>query len=140
MLESKFSFFPDFIARKTLVQTVPPDSSANEANNTGALFTITSLLSLQGSATAATLVPNVFMYLLGDSFKPKAKWVSFLIAMALQFLVAYLVPKHDIVTWIIAFFNGLLVFASAVGINQGISSMGPPPSRSSDKPFFRSWF
>lgn len=81
------------------------------------LFSFSSLVSLQGSAAAALLVPNVIGYLVGPKFDPFRKWTSLVIAMALAY-VAALVVGDGPMTWLVAFFNGLLIFASAVGINQ----------------------
>ncbi len=129
-------------------------------DNLSALFTMESLLSLQGSAAAALLVPAVLLYLIGEGFKPVAKWVSFVIALGLSYLVAYLAADTGFLKWVLAFFNGFLVFASAVGINQGAAQQSlrsaPPvvPSGSprstrntpatvpapQSKGLFRSWF
>lgn len=86
--------------------------------NLDSLFTIQSLVSLQGAAAAALMVPNVLGILLGDKFDPFKKWIAFFVAMSLSYVVAYLAPSIDFMKWILAFFNGFLVFASAVGINQ----------------------
>ncbi len=101
------------------------------------LFTLTSLLSLQGAAAAALLVPNVLLYLIREPFKPYAKWVSFVIAMVLSYLVAVLATTGDWTKWVLAFFNGFLIFASAVGINQGASS---GTSLRGPRGFFQNWF
>lgn len=93
-------------------------------DNLSALFTMDSLLSLQGSAAAALLVPAVLLYLIGDGFRPFAKWVSFVIALGLSYLVAALAQDQSVFKWILAFFNGFLVFASAVGINQAAAQQG----------------
>jgi len=76
-------------------------------DNLSALFTTESLLSLQGSAAAALLVPAVLLYLIGDRFKPIAKWVSFVIALGLSYLVAALATDTGVLKWVLAFFNGL---------------------------------
>ncbi len=106
------------------------------ARNLDALFTMQSLLSLQGSAAAALLVPNGLVYLIGDTFRPYTKWVSFAIAMFLSYLVAYLAPGGEFTKWVLAFFNGFLVFASAVGINEGASK----GTRLGRGRFFSTWF
>ena len=105
-------------------------------DNLDELFTIASLLSLQGSSAAALLIPNVLTYLIGDAFKPYKKWVSFAIAMILAYLVAVLAQSADWTRWIVALFNGFLVFASAVGINE---AAGRGTTLSSGR-FFESWF
>jgi general stress protein CsbA len=129
-------------------------------DNLNALFTMQSLLSLQGSAAAALIVPNVLAYLFGDTFKPYKKWVAFVLAMVLSYLVAILASGVDWTKWILAFFNGFLIFASAVGVNQAASSStqlggtptSPTPSvsfgtraasggaESGGTRFFESWF
>lgn len=81
------------------------------------LFTLESLLSLQGAALASWIVPNTLGYLIGNKFTKARKWVSFAIAFILAFLVA-LTSNIAIIGWIVAIFNGFLIFASAVGINQ----------------------
>jgi hypothetical protein len=100
------------------------------------LFTITSLLALQGSATAALLVPNVLAYLIGDKFQPYEKWVSFAVAMGLAYLVAVLAESDAWTKWIVAFFNGFLIFATAVGLNEGIGEITDVGRGG----FFASWF
>lgn len=102
-----------------------------------ALFTMQSLLSLQGSAAAAFIVPNVLGYLVGGKFDPYRKWVSFGVALILAYLVAILAPTADWTKWILAFFNGFLVFASAVGINEGTSS--GRRAMAAGKQFSKSW-
>lgn len=81
------------------------------------LFSFGSLVSLQGSAAAALLVPNVVGYLVGPKFDPFRKWTSLAIAMVLAYVAAF-VAGDGPMTWLVAFFNGLLIFASAVGLNQ----------------------
>lgn len=103
-----------------------------------ALFTMQSLLSLQGSAAAALLVPNVIGYLVGDKFDPYRKWVSFVLAMMLAYLVAILAPTADWTKWILAFFNGFLIFASAVGINEATNS--GRRVQAAGKQLFQKWF
>ncbi len=85
------------------------------------LFTLESLLSLHGAATASVLVPNVLVYLVGQRFVPYAKWVSFAIAVALAFLAAGLAPDAGDVRWVVAVFNAFLIFAAAVGVNESLS-------------------
>ena len=105
------------------------------------LFTLQSLLSLQGSAAAALLVPNVLAVLFGDSFKPAKIWVAFGLAIVLSYLVAFLAPDTAWTKWLLAFFNGFLIFASAVGINQGASSyVGKGLRKGKERHFFQSWF
>lgn len=85
------------------------------------LFTIESLLSLQGGALASLLVPNVLGYVIGKKFNKYRKYISLLIAFSIAFFVAFL-SKISWIGWVVAIFNGFLIFASAVGINQMTTS------------------
>ncbi len=109
--------------------------------NLDALFTTESLLSLQGAAIASSLVANAFGYLIGDKFDAYRKWVSFAIAMFLAYLVAILAAEAGWFKWVQAFFNGLLVFSSAVGLNEAVGRSSRYTSMSSrgGKLFFKSW-
>ncbi|HZE42017.1 MAG TPA: hypothetical protein VE172_24745 [Stackebrandtia sp.] len=109
------------------------------------LFTVTSLLSLQGSAAAAVLVPNVVGVLVGHTFDPFRKWTSLGVALALAYLTAALAQDGP-TRWIVAFFNGLLIFASAMGINQLPKHNRPKTDDKSGEQvltklqkFFKSW-
>ncbi|HZQ06025.1 MAG TPA: hypothetical protein VFD70_05555 [Anaerolineae bacterium] len=77
-----------------------------------ALFTVPSLLSLQGASAARLLGPNVLAYLIGGGFKPFAKWVGFGIAIVLALLTAILASDPNWIKYIIALFNSFLIFAS----------------------------
>lgn len=101
------------------------------------LFTFESLLSLQGAAAATLLIPNVFRYLFGAGFQPYEKWVAFAIAMGLSFLVAGLAKEKTWIKWLVAFFNGCLIFASAVGINQ--VAVSATPAAEPVNQFFQTW-
>jgi len=90
-------------------------------NDANSLFTVTSLLSLQGSATAALLVPNALKFLISSIPEWAIKWIAFVISLGLSFLVAAIASDTSVVKWVLAFFNGFLVFMSAMGINQAAS-------------------
>ena len=106
------------------------------------LFTTESLLTLQGSALVTLLVPNVLRYLIGSSFAGYEKWVGFAIAMVLAFLTATQATKKDWMTWVLAFFNGFLIYSSAVGLTTALASGVQPglSGVSSPVPFFHSWY
>ena len=82
------------------------------------LYTFTSLVTLQGATAATLLFANVLGYLVGANFNPYRKWVALGVAMLLQLLAAAFADEQSAQTWIVAVFNGLLVFASAIGLNQ----------------------
>ena len=105
--------------------------------NLNDLFTLESLFSLQGSAAAAILVPNVLSSLIGEKFRPYKKTLAFTLAMLLAYLVAALAVDTAWLKWILAFFNGCLVYASAVGINESLNA-ATPTIRGTRK-FFESW-
>ncbi|MCW2758383.1 MAG: hypothetical protein JWO46_2129, partial [Nocardioidaceae bacterium] len=87
--------------------------------STSDLFTPTSLVTLQGSALAAFLIPNVLGVAV-PKFFPKAAYAatSLGVALAIQLSVASGTTDKDVVTWAVAVLNGFLVAASALGINQ----------------------
>ena len=105
------------------------------------LFSKESLLSLQGAATATIIIPNVLGYLIGESFSPYQKWVGFGIAMLLALYTAAQAPSKDANKWVVALFNGFLIFASAAGLTD---ALGGNPNPNMDAPqtpqFFGSWF
>ena len=105
------------------------------------LYTGASLLSLQGSAAAALLVPNVLGNLIGERFDPWRKWTSLGIAMGLALLAAGLATEAGGIKWVVAFFNGFLVFASAMGLNQ-LPRRNRPSEKHKAAPapkLFKSW-
>ena len=82
------------------------------------------------------LIPNVLTFLIGDALKPYKTRVSSGISMVLAYLVAALAQSADWTKWIVALLNGLLVFASAVGINEAAGGGTTLSSRR----FFWTWF
>lgn len=111
-----------------------------------ALFTVESLMSLQGAALVALVVPNVLTYLIGPAFLPYEKWIGFAIAMALALFIASRSTGQGAMKWLVTVLNGFLIFAAAAGLTQvlGAASDGRPitgpdsvPGR---LPFFHSWY
>lgn len=92
------------------------------------LYSWASLISLQGSTAATLLFANVLGYLVGESFTPYRKWVALFVAVLLQLLAAAFGDASGAEVWIVALLNGLLVFASAIGLNQ----MNPAARRAAD--------
>lgn len=123
--------------------TLPVIMSETTAN-LNALFTLSSLLSLQGAAAASLLVPNILTYLIGPSFQSYEKWIAFAIAMLLALVTAWIATDTNILKWLVAIFNGFLIFASAAGVNEMATRRPPSAARSfavRAKPaFFHSWF
>jgi uncharacterized membrane protein YgcG len=81
------------------------------------LFTSQSLFTLQGSALAAFLVPNVLGKVLKLAGRLRAG-ISLAISLVLQIVVASSTDGKNGTTWIVAVLNGFLVAASALGVNQ----------------------
>ena len=118
------------------------------------LFTIQSLISLQGAAALALLVPNVLGYLIGKKFDKSRKWVSFVVSAGLAFLAPFVwTGKIGLIDGIVAFCNVFLIFASAVGINQMLQKESLPEKKMAGKKiktfaveltpkkkFFSNWF
>jgi hypothetical protein len=110
-------------------------------NTLNSLFSKESLFSLQGAATATLIIPNILAYLIGEDFTPYQRWVGFGIAMVLALFTAAQAPNKDSSKWIMAIFNGFLIFASAAGLTDALggtqsTSLGSP----STPHFFGSWF
>jgi hypothetical protein len=113
------------------------------------LFTWESLGTLQGAVAATLIVTNVLGSVIGASFDKWRKWVAFLFAISLELGLAWAAAGEDsFQKWFIALLNGFLVYASAVGINQGAATVVERLtcqqiegqfSRLSRR-FFRAWF
>jgi hypothetical protein len=104
---------------------------AAPSTNLGGLFTIASLLSLQGAAAACLIVPNVLGVLIGPQFGPRLRnWSAFVLAEGFAYLTAIIVHDGSWLRWIIAGLNGFLIFASAFGLNSaGAQIAGPREQR-----------
>jgi hypothetical protein len=110
-------------------------------NTLNSLFSKESLFSLQGAAAATLIVPNVLGYLIGANFYPYEKWVAFGVAMLLALLTAAQAPSKEAGKWLIAIFNGFLIFASAAGLTDALGSGARMSvAEGITNPFFHSWF
>jgi membrane protein YdbS with pleckstrin-like domain len=89
-----------------------------DGNALNSFFTMESLMTLQGATAACLLVPNVVAYLIGPECDKYRKWISLLVAFGIAFMTAFFAETPIWSKWVLAFLNGLLIFASAVGINQ----------------------
>lgn len=116
------------------------------------LFSPDSLLSFTGAVVAAVLVPNVLASIAKMPVE-LLRFISLLVAMAMAVLMAYLstaATNPEWMKWVVAFFNGLLIYLSALGANETLSNAGKDEFKEmvhnavSDKPlkrpFFASWF
>lgn len=114
-------------------------------NTLNSLFSKESLFSLQGAAAATLIIPNVLGYLIGASFDPYQKWTGFAIAMILALVTAAQAPSKDSSKWVMAVFNGFLIFASAAGLTDALAGSGAAaapgkPQFNATPQFFGSWF
>ncbi len=117
------------------------------------LFTTQTLLSFAGAVIATALLPNVIATFT-DLPAKTLRIIALVVAMGLAFLIAYMAQDADWTKWLVGFFNGLLIYLSALGANETLSrglkkGAAPPPptlagSSASEPPgkrrFFDSWF
>jgi len=108
-----------------------------------ALFTAESLMSLQGAALVAMVIPNVLTYLIGPAFAPLEKWLGFGIAMLLALYIAARSTEKGLMKWLVGILNGFLIFAAAAGLTQVFGALGGSaqgPSSPGRLPFFHGWY
>lgn len=111
------------------------------------LFTGESLMSLHGASAATLITTNVLTYLIGVEFQRYEKWAALAVAMLLAFYLAIQSPGKQPIHWVVALFNGLLIFAAASGLTQALGSLGRTEAGvlsygapSGPLPFFHSWY
>ncbi|MDG4797235.1 hypothetical protein [Micromonospora sp. WMMD1082] len=107
------------------------------------LFTWAALGSLTGASAATLLATNVIGGLIGPNADAARKWIALGIALALSYLTAAFATDAGPEKWIIAFFNGLVIFSAALGVNQlppGNRQATPTRLAQGTEPrFIRSW-
>jgi hypothetical protein len=87
--------------------------------NVDQLFTRDSLLTLQGGAAAAWIVPTVIDYIfLGRVPKWVLGLLSLAIALGLSGYAATLSDEQGTWTWVVAVLNGFLIAFTALGLNK----------------------
>jgi general stress protein CsbA len=122
-------------------QDVPNTPIQAKQQNLNGLFSLESLLSLQGATAATLMVTNILVYLFGRSVVPYQKWVALVMSLAVSFWAASLASKKGSGKWLLALLNGLLVFASTAGLNQiGAAVSGSAALSAEHISFFHSWF
>lgn len=82
------------------------------------LFTFAALGTLTGATAATLLATNVIGGLIGPSGDKARKWIALGIALALSYVTAAFADDAGPEKWIVAFFNGLVIFSAALGVNQ----------------------
>ena len=88
------------------------------------LFTRDSLLTLQGGALAAWVVPTVLDYV---AFGKLPAWLlrllSLVIALGLSFYAVMLSDERDNWAWVVALLNGFLITFTALGLNKSAEKL-----------------
>jgi hypothetical protein len=105
------------------------------------LFTLSSLVSFQGATIVVSLIPNVFKYLIGEKFtETQRRWTGFIVSIIIAYIIAFAASSTDFWKWIVAAFNAFLIFASAFGINEGLSAVTKKqPGVLGERKFFTTW-
>ncbi|TDC28874.1 hypothetical protein [Micromonospora sp. KC213] len=110
------------------------------------LFTWAALGSLTGASAATLLTANVVGGLIGPSGDKARKWIALGVALLLSYTTAAFATEAGAEKWIIAFFNGLVIFSAALGVNQmppgnRPATQGSPiqPTQGREARFVRSW-
>ena len=82
------------------------------------LFTWAALGTIAGASAATLLATNVIGGLIGPSGDKLRKWIAIAIALLLSYLTAAFADDAGGEKSIIAFFNALVIFSAALGVNQ----------------------
>ena len=85
-------------------------------------YTIDTLLTFGGAVAAIWLVPNVLIFVTEGKAQPYAKWIGLAVALGLSMLGAA-TASGDWTRFVVAFFNGLILFAAAFGINESAAEV-----------------
>lgn len=106
-----------------------------------AFFTLESLATLAGATVATVLITNV----LQSITKLNPKWIGFITAMVISFIGVIFSESPEPVNYVMAFFNGFLIYASSVGGMQiiGTPVEQPDPTIHVEKPrrrFLNKWY
>lgn len=110
------------------------------------LFTWAALGSLTGASAAVLLATNIIGGLIGPNGDKARKWIALGFALLISYITAAFASGAGPEKWVVAFFNGLVIFSAALGANQL-----PPGNRQATSPtpdqvaqgveprFIRSW-
>jgi hypothetical protein len=85
------------------------------------------------------LVVNSLGYLVGKRFDPARKWVAIILALGIEAVLVRAGDASGLEAWIVAGLNALLIFAAAMGINEGAGETGLAGDRDANRRFFISW-
>ena len=81
------------------------------------LFTWAGLGTIAGASAATLLTANVAGLLIGPKADKARKWIALGTALLLSYVTAAFADAGP-EKWIIAFFNALIIFSAALGVNQ----------------------
>ncbi len=103
-------------------------------------FTITSLVTLSGCVTIVIVIVNGMRHAL--NWGPR--WFGLFVSIVISFIALYITNNIEdgvhkdleMINYLIAFFNGFLIYASAFGVQTGLISA--PPAGSGGTLTFRS--
>jgi hypothetical protein len=105
------------------------------------LISVTSLFTLGGAAFAVALLGNVLQYV----FHWNPRWLGLVVALLLAAVGAVIARPAQWYDWIVALFQGIQIYATAVGITAVTGKASPEPERgslsaSATRPFWVQWF
>lgn len=104
------------------------------------LFTWEMLATVAGAALATIIVTNTIAFATGYS----AKWVALVIAFLLSIAAWVFTSERTPSGFVLAVLNAFVIYASAIGANQIVSSLDAPVGVQSKTPqarrFFSSWW
>lgn len=83
-------------------------------------FTVNSFATLSGSSAIVFIVTSVIKYLTDGKYNPK--WLAFFASELVACLAVWLSTDRELVSFIIGLLNGMLIFATALGINTVVAS------------------
>jgi hypothetical protein len=100
------------------------------------LYTTSSLFTLGGSVSAVWIVMSVLSNVFGpQKIKKLKKLLGLILSVGIAILGAAFLEEQTFLTWVVAVFNGLLIYMTAFGINAGVS--GRPVKEEAPKPVTR---
>jgi uncharacterized membrane protein HdeD (DUF308 family) len=105
-------------------------------------FTVNSLLTLAGATAIVVVVTATISYLSDGKINPK--WITFVLSELISFIGAFALaaPPENVdaaIRILIAFFNGCLIFATAVGLNTITTKPDGEAVPGKKKPYWARW-
>ena len=85
-------------------------------------FTLTTFSTLAGCSLVVYVVTGVVAYMLNSNNLELKKWLSFVLSFVVAFIGVLFIEHPIWSSWVMAFFNGFLIFATTIGGNTILSS------------------